>query len=199
MSSGGAWPAGSRTSSSSRSAPGSGPGWSSRGELHRGRNGAAGEVDYALGAGLERESDPCAGALSAFAERRAAEAGPRTALAPPFDVPSIFAAARAGDPLAGEVVEEEARRISRHIAPVAAVADVELVVIGGGIGANGDLLLAPIRALLDRYLPVPAAGRGLEPRRRRRAQRGARGWARLGARQRVRESRTGRTRLIAVG
>jgi predicted NBD/HSP70 family sugar kinase len=53
------------------------------------------------------------------------------------------------------VVEEEARRISRHIAPVAAVADVELVVIGGGIGANGDLLLAPIRALLDRYLPYP--------------------------------------------
>ena len=124
------------------------------GELHRGRNGAAGEVDYALGSGVERESDPCAGALSAFAASRAAEA-PATALVPPFDVPSIFAAARAGDPVAGEVVEEEARRISRHIAPVAAVADVELVVIGGGIGANGDLLLASIRALLDRYLPYP--------------------------------------------
>jgi predicted NBD/HSP70 family sugar kinase len=123
------------------------------GELHRGRNGAAGEVDYALGVGLERESDPCADALSAFAERRAGEAGAETAFGPPFDVPSIFAAARAGDPLALEVVEEEARRISRHIAPLAAVADVELVVIGGGIGVNGDLLLDPIRGLLDRYLP----------------------------------------------
>ena len=52
------------------------------GELHRGRNGAAGEVDYALGSGVERESDPCADALSAFAASRAAEAPARTALAP---------------------------------------------------------------------------------------------------------------------
>ncbi len=43
------------------------------GSLHRGRNGAAGEVDYALGVGLERESDPCANALSAYAERLASE------------------------------------------------------------------------------------------------------------------------------
>jgi hypothetical protein len=28
------------------------------------------------------------------------------------------------------------------------VADVDLVVLGGGIGRQGDLLLAPIRALL---------------------------------------------------
>ena len=33
--------------------------------------------------------------------------------------------------------------------------DVELIVIGGGIGANGDLLLAPIRARLDGLLPYP--------------------------------------------
>ena len=52
-----------------------------------------------------------------------------------------------------EVVEEEARRIALHIAPVAAVIDVELVVIGGGIGVNGDLLLAPIRARLGELLP----------------------------------------------
>ena len=33
--------------------------------------------------------------------------------------------------------------------------DVELVVLGGGIGANGDLLLAPIRSLLNDSLPYP--------------------------------------------
>jgi predicted NBD/HSP70 family sugar kinase len=125
------------------------------GELHRGRHGAAGEVDYALGVGLERESDPCADALSGYAERRAGEPGAETVVGPPFDVPSVFAAARARDPLALEVVGEEARRISRHIAPLAAVVDVELVVVGGGIGVNGDLLLDPIRGLLDRYLPYP--------------------------------------------
>jgi predicted NBD/HSP70 family sugar kinase len=125
------------------------------GELHRGRHGAAGEVDYALGAGLERDSDPCADAVSAFAERRAGEPGIETVLGPPFDVPAIFAAARARDSLAQAVVDEEARRISRHVAPLAAVADVELVVIGGGIGVNGDLLLDPIRELIERYVPYP--------------------------------------------
>ena len=39
--------------------------------------------------------------------------------------------------------------------PIAAVADVGLVVLGGGIGANGDLLLAPIQALLEHWLPYP--------------------------------------------
>ena len=39
--------------------------------------------------------------------------------------------------------------------PIAAVADVALVVLGGGIGANGDLLLEPIRELLAEWLPYP--------------------------------------------
>jgi predicted NBD/HSP70 family sugar kinase len=39
--------------------------------------------------------------------------------------------------------------------PVAAVADVELVVLGGGLGANGDLLLEPIRRRLAERLPYP--------------------------------------------
>jgi len=125
------------------------------GELHRGRNGAAGEVDYALGGGLERQSDPCAEAISAYARDLAAADGAGTALASPYDVRSIFAAARAGDRTALAVVEEEARRIALHIAPIAAVADVELVVVGGGIGANGDLLLAPVRELLKELLPYP--------------------------------------------
>jgi len=125
------------------------------GELHRGNHGAAGEVDYALGGGIERQSDPCAEALSAYAQELAAPPGAGTTLAPPFDVRSIFAAARAGDRMGRAVVEEEARRIALHIAPIAAVADVELVVVGGGIGANGDLLLAPVRALLKELLPYP--------------------------------------------
>ena len=71
----------------------------------------------------------------------------------PYAVPAIFGAARSGDALAHAVVEEAARRIAVHIAPIAAVADLELVVLGGGIGANGDLLLAPIRERLDAQLP----------------------------------------------
>ena len=53
------------------------------------------------------------------------------------------------------MVEEIARRIALHLAPIAAVADVELVVLGGGIGANGDLLLDPVSRLLGEWLPFP--------------------------------------------
>ena len=41
-----------------------------RGELHRGHNGAAGELDYALGS-LGAELDPCAGAVVTLAEELA--------------------------------------------------------------------------------------------------------------------------------
>jgi predicted NBD/HSP70 family sugar kinase len=122
-----------------------------RGELQRGHHGSAGELDY-VAVGLDQEIDPCAAALSRLAHRMAT--GASTQLEPPFDARSIFAAARAGDSLAREVVGEEARRIALHIAPIAAVADVELVVLGGGIGANAELL-ADVRPLLDRWLPYP--------------------------------------------
>jgi predicted NBD/HSP70 family sugar kinase/DNA-binding CsgD family transcriptional regulator len=133
---------------------GMGAGLVLRGELHRGHNGAAGEVDFAL-VGLAQDVDPCAGAVSAFAAQRAAERGAGTLLAPPYDAREIFAAARAGDDVAGEVVDEVARRIALHIVPVAAVTDVSLVVLGGGLGANGDLLLEPVRAWLESWIPYP--------------------------------------------
>ena len=63
--------------------------------------------------------------------------------------------ARAATRSRGEVVDEVARRIALHIVPVAAVTDVGLVVLGGGIGANGDLLLEPVRELLAIWLPYP--------------------------------------------
>ena len=125
-----------------------------RGELHRGRNGAAGEVDL-VAAGRDDDIDPCASAVTAVAERFVGQNGRTTALRPPYDARSIFEAARHGDELARDVVDEEARRIALHITPIAAVTDIDLVVLGGGIGANADLLLAPIRRLLDRWLPYP--------------------------------------------
>jgi predicted NBD/HSP70 family sugar kinase len=117
-----------------------------RGELHRGHHGAAGELDYAR-VGLTEDIDPCAAAVSALAVRLGAPA--------PHDPRAVFAAARTGDAVAREVVAEECRRIALHIVPLAAVTDVGLVVLGGGIGANGDLLHAGIRDHLRSWLPTP--------------------------------------------
>jgi predicted NBD/HSP70 family sugar kinase len=124
---------------------GMGAGLVLRGELHRGRNGAAGEIDFAL-VGVGETVDPSAAQISELAQALAGlAADPRT----------VFASARRGEAGALAVVDEVARRIALHLAPVAAVADVELVVLGGGIGANGDLLLDPIGKLLGEWLPFP--------------------------------------------
>ena len=122
-----------------------------RGELHRGHSGFAGEIDYAR-LGFDETMDPCADAVSAFAQSVGAPL--------PHDPRAIFAAARAGNPAALEVVEEEARRIALHIVPIAAVTDVGLIVLGGGIGANGDLLHDHIRQLLAKWLPSPPRVQG---------------------------------------
>jgi predicted NBD/HSP70 family sugar kinase len=124
---------------------GMGAGLVLHGELHRGRNGAAGEIDFAL-IGVGETLDPSAPQVSALA---AQQAGLRD------DPRAVFGAARNGDQGARSVVEEVARRIALHVAPIAAVADVELVVLGGGIGANGDLLLDPVARLLADWLPFP--------------------------------------------
>jgi predicted NBD/HSP70 family sugar kinase len=124
------------------------------GELHRGNHGAAGEVDWAL-AGLAEDVDPSADGVAALAARLAPAGAAGTSLAPPYDARAVFSAARGGDALARTVVEEVARRIAAHIAPIAAVADPALVVLGGGLGANGDLLLTPVRRLLAAWIPYP--------------------------------------------
>ncbi len=66
----------------------------------------------------------------------------------------VFDAARAGDARALEIVGLEAERLAHAVAAVAAVIDPELVVLGGGIGDNADLLLDPLRAALWRITPL---------------------------------------------
>jgi predicted NBD/HSP70 family sugar kinase len=123
------------------------------GKLHRGRNGAAGELD-AVRNGRPDDVDPCAAAIS----QRAAElaAGRKTVLEPepPFEMRELFAAARAGDAVAEEIVDETAHRIALHMLPLAATLDLPLVVLGGSVGANAELL-EPIRRRLAEWLPHP--------------------------------------------
>ena len=123
------------------------------GELHRGNHGAAGEIDWAL-IGIGDDVDPSAEGIAALAGELAWDGG-GAATSPPYDARDIFTAARRGNELARTIVDRIARRIAAHIAPIAAVADPALVVLGGGIGMNGDLLLGPVRGLLREWLPYP--------------------------------------------
>jgi predicted NBD/HSP70 family sugar kinase len=126
------------------------------GELYRGATGTAGEVGYlpfgANGASQRRRGalDASVGASGVIAEaRRAGMQGPLTAR-------RVFVAARRGDKVARHVVEGEARRIAFTIAAIVPVVDPELVVLGGGIGRNGDLLLEPVERevrALSRFHP----------------------------------------------
>jgi predicted NBD/HSP70 family sugar kinase len=123
------------------------------GELHRGNHGAAGEIDWAL-AGSGDDLDPSAAGAAALAAELSWNGGV-DASTPPYDARDLFAAARRGDEPARRIVGRIAQRIAAHIAPIAAVADPALIVLGGGLGMNGDLLLEPVRALLREWLPYP--------------------------------------------
>jgi predicted NBD/HSP70 family sugar kinase len=117
------------------------------GELYRGSRGAAGEIGY-LPIGRGDPHDPAVRRRGAFEDatsggavvRVAAELGMRGALT----AKRVFAAARQGDPTARRAVETEAARLALGIATVAPILDPEIVILGGGVGRNGDLLLEPI-------------------------------------------------------
>lgn len=119
------------------------------GTLHRGRNGAAGEIDAVRNGRLD-DVDPCAAAISKYAAELAAEQ--KTVLEPPFEARELLAAAREGDGVAVAVVEEAARRIALHVLPLAATLDLPLVVLGGSLGGNADLL-EPVRRHLHELVP----------------------------------------------
>jgi predicted NBD/HSP70 family sugar kinase len=122
------------------------------GELRPGSHGAAGELDLLRPAASG--SDPSAPAIRAYAaELDAAHPGADH----PRDTVEIFARARAGDTWALGICTEVARRICAHIVPIAAIVDPELVLLGGGIGSNGDLLLPHVREMLAEALPYPPA------------------------------------------
>ncbi|MEU6429365.1 ROK family transcriptional regulator [Microbispora sp. NPDC046973] len=122
--------------------------------LYRGARGAAGEISYLPvgvpgsedGPGLDRrrgefESVASADGIVAAAARlgmTAATAG------------EVVEAAHRGDAVARTVVAAEADLVARALAGVIAVLDPELVVLGGGVGAQaGDLLAGPVAERLE--------------------------------------------------
>ncbi len=76
--------------------------------------------------------------------------------------PYVTKAAIAGDPLAIDLLAEVGRWVGEGSATVAALLDPEMVVVGGGVAAAGDLLLAPAREAFGTHL----SARGYRPEAR---------------------------------
>jgi predicted NBD/HSP70 family sugar kinase len=108
------------------------------GRLHRGAHGAAGEIGFLpLGSGAKTDARDARrrGALEAAASAAGiVRAARRAGIRRPVSARSVFAAAADGDERAARVVAEEAVLVAKAICSVVAVADPELVVLGGGIG-----------------------------------------------------------------
>lgn len=117
------------------------------GRLYRGFTGAAGEVGYlpgddpAVAPTPPRERAMIEATLSG---QSIVEEAALRGLDPRLTSREVFDLARAGNRTAVTVVDVIARRIAYVVCCVTAVLDPELVVLGGGIGHNRDLLLEPV-------------------------------------------------------
>jgi predicted NBD/HSP70 family sugar kinase len=72
----------------------------------------------------------------------------------PLSARQIFNAARGGNELARAVIEQEGQHLALAVAAVAAILDPELIVLGGGIGHNVDLLRGPLERRLHEITPL---------------------------------------------
>ena len=70
-------------------------------------------------------------------------------------VDHVLSAARDGDGVAISVVRDTARYLGMAAANLVAIADPEMLVLGGIMASAGDLLIGPVRSEIARRLPKP--------------------------------------------
>ena len=76
-----------------------------------------------------------------------------------FEARDVFDAARGGDALANEIVEEMSRSLGLGIVSLIHTLDPEVVVIGGGLAESADLFLDRVRAFVDEHVFPAARGK----------------------------------------
>jgi glucokinase len=69
--------------------------------------------------------------------------------------PELAASARAGDPVAASALALAGTAVGVAISSVAALLDLDLVVVGGGLAESGEVLFGPLRRAVERHLCVP--------------------------------------------
>jgi predicted NBD/HSP70 family sugar kinase len=124
------------------------------GRLHRGAHGVAGEISYlpfTEGSGSDVRDVRKRGSFDASASAAAVvRAARRAGVRGGSSAEKVFAAAARGDPVAAEIVAEEALLVAKAVCTVIAVVDPELIVLGGGIGQAPGFL----EAVVDQLRPL---------------------------------------------
>ncbi|MGA5601246.1 ROK family protein [Streptomyces griseoincarnatus] len=127
------------------------------GRLHPGPTGNAGHIGH-ISVDLDGDPCPCGarGCVERLASgpniaRRALENGWRPGPDGDTSAAAVAAAARAGDPVAVASYERAARALAAGIAATATLVEIDIAVIGGGVGKAGEVLFAPLRKALTEF------------------------------------------------
>ena len=127
------------------------------GQLHPGPTGNAGHIGH-ISVDLDGDACPCGsrGCVERIASgpniaRRAVEGGWRPGPDGDASAAAVAAAARAGDPIAVASFERAAQALAAGIAATATLVEIDIAVIGGGVGKAGDVLFTPLRKALSDY------------------------------------------------
>ncbi|MFJ5273134.1 ROK family protein [Streptomyces sp. NPDC088358] len=127
------------------------------GQLHAGPTGNAGHIGH-ISVDLDGDLCPCGsrGCVERIASgpniaRRALEGGWRPGPDGDTSAAAVADSARAGDPVAVASFERAARALAAGIAATATLVEIDIAVIGGGVGKAGDVLLDPLRRALGDY------------------------------------------------
>ncbi len=127
------------------------------GRLHPGPTGNAGHIGH-ISVDLDGDPCPCGarGCVERIASgpniaRRALENGWRPGPDGDTSAAAVAAAARAGDPVAVASFERAARALAAGIAATATLVEIDIAVIGGGVGKAGEVLFTPLRKALTEF------------------------------------------------
>ncbi|MFI1706569.1 ROK family protein [Streptomyces griseoruber] len=127
------------------------------GRLHPGPTGNAGHIGH-ISVDLDGDACPCGarGCVERIASgpniaRRALENGWRPGPDGDTSAAAVAAAARAGDPVAVASFDRAAQALAAGIAATATLVEIDIAVIGGGVGKAGDILFTPLRRSLADY------------------------------------------------
>ena len=125
------------------------------GTLVRGHAGLAGEMPFLGAYEFVHGAEGIAYLIRTLGTEAAAAGRLAGHEAAGLEAEAVVAAARAGDPVAVEIVERSVHAAGRAIVVMALVLNPELVVIGGGVAAAGDVVLEPLRRQLEAMVRMP--------------------------------------------